>query len=95
MPQYQITKVRTERPAGSAHEHISMVELNNNPGARLLRSTVIAELRNPFGDRYFTYAAGAYAEVIVARCPVCAFRDYITTAPDWTKANNLLSLPRF
>lgn len=90
---YQITKVRTERPYGATHEHIASVELNGS--FEIGRATVIADLRSLYGDRYYTYAGGAKADVIVAGCPHCGFGDYITTAPDWTTANNLLSLPRF
>lgn len=93
MSTFQITGVRTERPYGYTHEHITHVGLATR-GVLLSRATVIADLRNPWGDRYFTYEAGIRADVIVAGCPVCGFGDYITTAPDSTQANNLLSLPR-
>jgi hypothetical protein len=92
---YQITGVRTEQPNGAAHEHISMVELSNRSDQRFSRQTIVNDLRNPYGDRYYTYAAGTHADVIVAGCPHCGAGDYITTEPDWTTANNLLSLPRF
>ena len=95
MATYEITKVRTARAYGAAHEHISWVELSNRSDQRFSRETIIRDLRNPYGDRYYTYARGTYARVIVAGCPVCAAGDYITTEPDWTTANNLLSLPRF
>jgi hypothetical protein len=93
MATFQITGIRTMRPAGYTHEHITHVRLGTS-GYVISRATVIADLRNPWGDRYYTYAAGAWADVIVAGCPVCGFGDYITTAPDWTTENNLLSLPR-
>lgn len=93
MASNQITKVHTEQPYGNTHEHIAMVELSS--GARISRSTVIANLRNPWGDRYYTYAGGEYADVVVRGCPYCSFSDYITTLPDSTTQNNLLSLPRF
>jgi hypothetical protein len=92
---WQITRVRTVKPQNAAHEHITDVELNNNSSMRYPRATIIADLRNPYGDRYYTYAGGTKADVIVAGCPHCGHSDYITTAPDWTTANNLLSLPRF
>jgi hypothetical protein len=92
---WQITKVRTEKRLGAAHEHITAVELNSNPAHRYSRATIIKDLRNPWGDRYYTYGGGVRADVVVAGCPHCGFGDYITTEPDWTKANNLLSLPRF
>jgi len=95
MATYQITKVRTAKPQGAAHEHITDVELNNNSYMRYPRATIIKDLRNPWGDRYYTYGGGVQADVIVAGCPYCSFGEYLTTAPDYTTANNLLSLPRF
>lgn len=95
MATYQITKVRTERAYGATHEHISMVELSNRVDQRFSRQTIINDLRSPSGDRYYTLALGERARVIVAGCLYCSFGDYITTEPDWTTANNLLSLPRF
>lgn len=92
---YQITAVHTERPYGHAHEHIAEVRLNHSPSFVLRRQTVIHDLRSPYGDRYFTEARGVRAKVIVAGCPHCGQGDYITTEPDWTTENNLLSLPRF
>jgi len=95
MATYQITKVRTERPLNAAHEHITDVELSNRTDQRFSRQTIVNDLRNPSGDRFYTNAGGVRADVIVMGCPHCGYGDYITTAPDWTTANNLLSLPRF
>ena len=95
MAQFEITRVRTVQPVELHHEHIEEVELNDNPSVRISRATVVRDLRNPYGDRYYTYARGTLANVIVVGCPSCAFGDYITTEPDWTTENNLLSLPRF
>jgi len=95
MATYEITKVRTVQPYGATHEHIDEVELSNRTDQRFLRSTIIADLRSYTGDRYYTNGGGARATVIVAGCPVCGSGDYITTEPDYTTANNLLSLPRF
>ena len=92
---YRITAIRTEKPYGAAHEHIAYVQLNANPTFVLSRATVIKDLRNPYGDRYYTLANGVRADVIAVGCPFCSFSDYITTEPDWTTTNNLLSLPRF
>ena len=95
MATFQITAVRTEPGYGSPHSHISHLELNHSAGARIPRSVVVADLRNPWGDRYYTHGGGVRADVIVRGCPHCAFSEYITTTPDWTTDNNLLSLPRF
>ncbi len=92
MSTFQITGVRTEQPSGHTHEHITNVQISG--GGMLTRATVIKDLRDPYGDRYYTYAGGTRADVVVVGCPHCASTDYITTTPDWTTANNLLSLPR-
>lgn len=89
---WKIDGVRTYQAPEATHPHITHVRV---PGVGILsRSTVIADLRSLNGDRYYTLAGGVRAEVIVAGCPHCGYGDYITTAPDWTTANNLLSLPR-
>ena len=93
---YQITAVRTEDSASGTHKHISRVRLNGaTSGDGISRATVIADLKNPNGDRYYTYGGGQRADVVVHDCPTCSFSDYITTDPDTTKENNLLSLPKF
>lgn len=93
MSTFEITGVRTETTAADPHEHITAVRIGTGD-AILSRSTVIADLRSASGDRYRTYGGGKYADVIAVTCPHCTFRDYITTEPDSTTANNLLSLPR-
>jgi hypothetical protein len=91
---YEITEVHTVKPYGAMHEHIERVRLRGRR-ASLSKEVVIADLRNPWGDRYYTNAKGIRAKVIAVTCPHCRDRDYITTEPDWTVENNLLSLPRF
>lgn len=93
MSNFEITAVRVEKTAADPHDHIVRVQINNN--FELGRATVVADLRDPNGDRYYTYGGGEYADVYVASCPRCSFRDYITTHPDSTTKNNLLKLPRF
>ena len=90
---FEIVKVRTMRPYGAAHEHITHVMLPS--GSTLTKETVIRDILSPYGDRYYTWGGGVRADVIVRRCPYCTAHDYITTTPDYTIANNLLSLPRF
>jgi hypothetical protein len=94
MATFEITGVRTEKTIADPHEHIADVKIGTGL-LQLPRATVIRDLRTPGGDRYYTYGGGKRADVIVAGCPRCTFRDYITTTPDTTTANNLLSLPRF
>ena len=93
MANFEITGVRVEETSSDKHEHITHVRFGSHGGI-LTRETVVKDLRTPGGDRYHTYADGKRGDVIVAKCPHCSFRDYITTAPDSTTANNLLSLPR-
>jgi hypothetical protein len=93
MATFEIVKVRTVRPPGAAHEHITAVQLRG--GGVLRKETVIQDILSPTGDRYFTWGGGVRADVIVRRCPYCTAHDYITTTPDYTTANNLLSLERF
>jgi hypothetical protein len=92
MATFQITAVRTEKSPGGTHEHISHVGIG---AAQVVisRSTVIRDLRDPNGDRYYTHVKGARADVIVVDCPRCDFKDYIRTTADSTTADNLLSLP--
>lgn len=92
MASFQIVAVHTEDSDSGTHEHISKVKLRY--GAELARSTVVNDIR--YGnDSYYTEVDGDEADVIVVECPTCTFGDYITTAPDSTTTNNLLSLPRF
>ncbi len=95
MSTYAITGVRTEKTFVDPHEHITMVELSNRDDQRFSRETIVADLENPEGDRFYTDAGGVRATVVVRSCPRCYRSDYITTLPDSTTKNNLLSLPRF
>lgn len=95
MSTYAITGVRTAETSSDPHEHITQVELSNKEDQRFSRATIVADLENPNGDRYYTDAAGERATVVVCNCPKCSQSDYITTLPDSTTKNNLLSLPRF
>jgi len=95
MANYEITAIGTEERVHDLHEHITMVELDDNPNLRFSRSTIINELGDPAGDRYYTYAGGERTVVVLRDCPTCSERDYITTLPDTTAKNNLLSLTRF
>lgn len=92
MSTFQITGVRTATTEDDPHEHITDVQISKS--FILSRETVIKDIRDPDGDRYYTYADGKQTDVIVVTCPHCTFRDYITTEPDYTTANNLLSLQR-
>ena len=93
MATYRITGVRVQTTSSDPHEHITTVRIGDG-SATLTLATVVSDLRDPVGDRYITYGGGERANVYVRTCPRCTFRDYITTTPDGTKKNNLLSLPR-
>lgn len=91
MSTFQITGIRVEPRV--AHDHITHVSIGSF-GTVLDVQTVLRDLRSAYGDRYYTFAGGYRAEVIARDCPRCGHPDYITTTPDSTTANNLLSLPR-
>jgi hypothetical protein len=90
---FEVTGVRTEESSSGRHEHISHVSIGNR-GVVLRRETVVADLRSPSGDRYFTDVRGRTANVIVVSCSACSFCDYLRTDADSSTENNLLSLPR-
>ena len=90
---HYIDAVRLITPPGYQHPHIHLVHLTT--GEVLARTSVIQDILYGRGT-YYTYRAGTVgAKVIVADCPRCGSGDYITTEPDWTEDNNLLSLPKF
>lgn len=96
MSSFRITSVRTVQAPSRDHSHIVRVRLNGDTSTDgISRETVVSDLRDPYGDRYITYADGERADVVVRGCPRCSRLDYITTTPDSTVKNNLLSLPRF
>ncbi len=96
MSTYEITAVRTETTTEDPHEHITRVRLNGaTEGDGYSRATIVKDLEDANGDRYYTNGGGERATVVVRNCPKCSRSDYITTLPDSTIKNNLLSLPRF
>lgn len=78
------------------HHHITHIGVGNDTGysEKLPVSTVIANLKSPFGDRYYVLGSyGAKSWVIVKQCPRCQWaHEIIATTPDATKSDNLLSL---
>lgn len=90
---YRVTAVRTVQPTNREHPHISYVRLSD--GTVETRDQVIYFIEQ-MKVTYVTWAINVpEAKVIVGDCPQCGSGDYITTEPDWTTENNLLSLPRF
>jgi hypothetical protein len=91
MATYSITQIHVEPGRGSTHDHIARVKLLGQEGD-YARSQIIAWIRA--GHVFYTYASPP-ALVYVHPCPFCSANDYITTHPDNTERNNLLSLPRY
>ena len=79
------------------HHHITYVGIGGDSGysERLSVSTVIANLKNPYGDRYYVLGSNnSQSWVIYKQCPRCKHaHEIISTTPDNTKSDNLLSLP--
>ena len=94
MSTFQITGIGMEASANGLHEHIAKVHIGGAPGFDLSRQTVVNDIRNPTGDRYYTEAGGTRVSVVAVACPSCTFQDYLRTDPDKTTSNNLLSLPK-
>jgi hypothetical protein len=92
LPEYQISGVRTESSGPDAHEHISHVRVED--GTIFVRQTVVDDLRNPGGIRYYMIGGRGRVEVTVASCPDCGFHAYLRTTADTTTADSLLRLPR-
>jgi hypothetical protein len=90
---HYIDAMHLVKPYGYTHPHIELVHLTS--GQVLARASVIRDILYGRGT-YYTYRAGTPgAKVIAADCSECGSGDYITTEPDWTPDNNLLSLPKF
>lgn len=72
------------------HEHIEGVCDSTTYYTRL---RVVQGIRS--GERWYTDVGGKEADIhIVDRCRHCTLTPYISTDPDWSKANNLDNLPR-
>jgi hypothetical protein len=92
---YRITAVRVETTAEDPHEHVARVRIGFDTTAGVSREALVADLRDPKGDRYDTFTSGELMEVVLRTCPICPAEDYITTRSLHTTANNLLELPRY
>jgi len=76
MATYQIDGVRTAEAPRGYHEHITAVRLAAS-GGLISRETVISDLRSPYGDRYYTFAAGTRAD---GSLPAALIADTATTS---------------
>ena len=78
------------------HHHITHIGVGDQTGyaERLPVSIVIANLKSFLGDRYYVLGNyGAKSWVIAKQCPRCQHaHEIISTTPDNTKTDNLLSL---
>jgi len=78
------------------YHHIAHVGVGTDGGwtERLPVAEVIRQLQLPLGDRYYVRGTdGSEADVRLGRCLYCANgHQFIRTTPDYSKADNLLSL---
>lgn len=91
----RITAVRVETTSDDPHEHIARVRIGFDTTVGLSRETLVANLTDPKGDRYDTFANGELTAVVLHTCPHCPATNCITTRSAHTSANNLLELPRY
>lgn len=79
------------------YTHITQVGVGNESGwrERLPVQNVIAQLQNPYGDRYYVRGSdGSESVVRLGKCLFCAnAHTFIRTTPDDSVKDNLLSLP--
>jgi hypothetical protein len=93
---FQITAVRAERTVEAPHEHITRVRLDGDSTTDgLHRVAIVDDLIHAGCRRYYVEIGGRRADVMVAMCPHCTYRDYLTTSADPKASNRLLELERF
>ena len=91
MATFLITHRRMQDSPGGTHLHVGWVKLLG--GTTLSRSQVFSWMRD--GEEFKTHAPnGAEARVIRVRCSVCT-GDYLRTARDQSRDDNLDELPQF
>jgi hypothetical protein len=97
MSSWRINAIHTDASSDRSHQHISAVHASSGghptSGVWLSRTTVINDIRSG-RDSYYVDAGGSRTTVVVVRCPLCNFADYLRTEKDATTADNLLSQPR-
>jgi hypothetical protein len=96
MAVHQVVCVNRALTSSGPHHHITHLGLGNGTGYyhRLTVTEVIAQLRSPYGDRYYTVSptTGRQAAVIEGGCEVCGQRPYVRTTADGIHDNNLSQL---
>jgi hypothetical protein len=94
--EHRVICVNKTRGVLASCEHITNLGLGDESGyyQRITVDEVLRQIRNPFGDRYYTVSptTGARAEVIEGQCEVCGGRPYVRTTADGIRDNNLNSL---
>jgi hypothetical protein len=94
--EYEVVCVNKAQSPGSSHEHITHLGLGGPTGyhTRITVHEAIANLRSPYGDRYYTISpsTGRRAAVIEGACEVCGTRPYVRTTADGVRDNNLSNL---
>ena len=96
MPSFRITAVRTERTVAAPHEHVTRVRLDGDTDSDgLHRTEIIDDLIHTSRRSYYVETGPRQASVIVAMCPNCTYRDYLTTTANPKARNQLLELERF
>jgi hypothetical protein len=90
---FHVTGIRVEPSASETHDHVAGIRQGTNPQV-IGRATIVADLRDPNGDRYYVDTAETRADLVVVECPICSFPEYLRTTADRITADLLLSLPR-
>jgi len=94
--EHQVTCVNKAPAPGRLHEHITYLGLGTVAGyyTRTSVAEAIAQLRSPYGDRYYTISptTGRRAEVIEGGCEMCGQTPYVRTTADGIHDNNLSAL---
>jgi hypothetical protein len=88
---YYISAIHLERAPDATHYHIGRVKLLDCEGD-YSRAQIIVWIYE--GNLFYTNADPP-ALVYIHPCPHCGAWDYLTTHPDGTTVNNLLSLPQY
>jgi len=93
---HRVICVNKTRAALPSCEHITHLGLGAESGfyQRITIEEALRQLRNPFGDRYYTISptTGVRAEVIEGGCELCGRGPYVRTTADGIRDNNLKSL---
>ena len=90
---FRVTGIRTEPSSNQTHDHVAAIRQGSNPQL-IRRDVIVADLRDPTGDRYYVEVGDRRGDLVSVACPICNVPDYLRTTADSTTADLLLSLPR-